>query len=186
MAGGTGRDVQHGGGELAERGVRVARAAQVDDHVVLRERQVDGGELGELSDGADQAGVHRRLHRVQEPPAGHRGVDAQRSGLPAAREVGAQRRLEPGTRTLMLRSVSDAWGEHIEPRVAITRLDAGPRRARCAPESVAQRLRTFALVVEGMVMSGVRRMSMPVDWRNSRYWSRQASYLNRSSGVRSA
>ena len=68
-------------------------------------------------------------------------------------------RLEPGTRTLMLRSVSDAWGEHTEPRVAITRLDADPRRVRSAPESVVQRMRTFARVVEGMVMSGVRRMA---------------------------
>ena len=39
-------------------------------------------------------------------------------------------RLEPGTRSLMLRTVSDDWGVHTEPRVAITRLDVDPRRSR--------------------------------------------------------
>ena len=38
-------------------------------------------------------------------------------------------RLDPEMRTLMLRSVSDHWGAHIEPRVAIVRLDTDPRRA---------------------------------------------------------
>jgi hypothetical protein len=71
---------------------------------------------------------------------------------------GAWWRLEPGTRSLMLRSVSDDWGVH-EPRVAITRLDVDPRRMRPAAEQIEQRLRYFAMVVEAMVMSGVNRVN---------------------------
>ena len=68
-------------------------------------------------------------------------------------------RLEPGTRSLMLRTVSDDWGVHTEPRVAITRLDVDPRRTRPAAEQIEQRLRSFGRVVEAMVMSGVNRVN---------------------------
>lgn len=71
----------------------------------------------------------------------------------------AWRRLEPGTRSLMLRTVSDDWGKHTEPRVAITRLDVDPRRMRPTAEQVDQRLRYFGRVVEAMVMSGVNRVN---------------------------
>ena len=67
--------------------------------------------------------------------------------------------LEPGTRSLMLRTVSDEWGVHTEPRIAITRLDTDPRRTRPAPELIEQRLRYFGRVVEAMVMSGVNRVN---------------------------
>jgi hypothetical protein len=67
-------------------------------------------------------------------------------------------RLEPGVRTLMLRSVSDDWGKHTEPRIAIIRLDVDPRRARPAPELTERRLRSYGMVVEAMVMSGVNRV----------------------------
>ena len=67
-------------------------------------------------------------------------------------------RLEPGTRSLMLRTVSDDWGVHTEPRVAITRLDVDPRRTRPDAEQIEQRFRYFGRVVEAMVMSGVNRV----------------------------
>ena len=68
-------------------------------------------------------------------------------------------RLEPETRTLMLRSVSEQWGEHTEPRIAIERLDTDPRRPRTAPEELCRRFGSFAAVVEGMIMSGVNRVA---------------------------
>jgi hypothetical protein len=67
--------------------------------------------------------------------------------------------LQPETRTLMLRSVSERWGEDVEPRVAITRLDADPRRVRADPEELRARVGVFAMVVEGMIMSGVNRVA---------------------------
>ncbi len=68
-------------------------------------------------------------------------------------------RLEPGTRSLMLRTVSDDWGMHTEPRVAITRLDVDPRRTRPDAAQIEQRLGNFGRVVEAMVMSGVNRVT---------------------------
>jgi len=81
--------------------------------------------------------------------------------LSAARPAGAQNwwRLEPEVRTLMLRSVSERWGAHTEPRVAIVRLDTDPRRPRPDPGAVCRRLDAFAMVVEGMIMSGVNRVA---------------------------
>lgn len=67
-------------------------------------------------------------------------------------------RIEPDMRTLMLRSVSDRWGEHTDPRVAIVRLDADPRRLRSDPAAFQRRFRSYASVVEAMVMSGVNRV----------------------------
>jgi hypothetical protein len=68
-------------------------------------------------------------------------------------------RLDPEMRTLMLRSVSEEWGTHVEPRLAITRLDIDPRRERFTAETVRQRLQSFGSVVEGMIMSGVNRVA---------------------------
>jgi hypothetical protein len=65
--------------------------------------------------------------------------------------------LEPGTTSLWLRAVSDRWGEETEPRVAITRTDAG-RRSRPSPESIARRLGAVAPTVERMVAYGVRHV----------------------------
>jgi hypothetical protein len=65
--------------------------------------------------------------------------------------------LDPEMRTLMLRSVSAVWGAHDEPRVAITRLDAAARRERFAAPTVERKLRAYAAVVEGMVMSGLNK-----------------------------
>ena len=68
-------------------------------------------------------------------------------------------RLEPEMRTLMLRSVSDEWGVHVEPHVAIVRLDTDPRRARVDPDALRRRFRSYAAVVEGMVVSGLTRVA---------------------------
>jgi hypothetical protein len=67
-------------------------------------------------------------------------------------------RLDPEMRTLMLRSVSEEWGAHVEPRLAIIRLDVDPRRERFTPDALQQRLQSFGAVVEGMIMSGVKRV----------------------------
>ena len=55
-------------------------------------------------------------------------------------------RLEPEMRTLMLRIVSDEWGVHTEPRIAIVRLDTDPRRTRTEPDALRRR---FAVVRHG-------------------------------------
>ncbi len=68
-------------------------------------------------------------------------------------------RLEPEMRTLMLRSVSDQWGECTDPRIAIVRLDTDPRRPRADPAVLQRRFRSYASVVEAMVMSGVNRVA---------------------------
>jgi hypothetical protein len=67
--------------------------------------------------------------------------------------------LEPAMSSLMLRSVSEDWGAYVEPRLAIVRLDADPRRERYAPEAFWRRLQSFGAVVEGMIMSGVNRVA---------------------------
>ncbi len=68
-------------------------------------------------------------------------------------------KLEPEMRTLMLRSVSDKWGAHAEPRVAIVRLDVDPRRERVDVDALRRRFQSLAVVVEAMVMSGIRRVA---------------------------
>jgi hypothetical protein len=68
-------------------------------------------------------------------------------------------RLEPDVRTLMLRSVSDRWGEQTDPRLAIVRLDVDPRRARTDPAVLERKFRAYANIVERMVMSGVNRVA---------------------------
>jgi hypothetical protein len=67
-------------------------------------------------------------------------------------------RMAPETQSLMLRSVSDDWGAHVEPRLAIVRRDALPRRQREEPADLRRRLQSFATVVERMVMSGPARL----------------------------
>jgi hypothetical protein len=67
--------------------------------------------------------------------------------------------LDPDVRTLMLRSVSDRWGDDTDPRVAIVRLDVDPRRTRTDPADLERKFRSYAMVVEAMVMSGVHRVA---------------------------
>jgi hypothetical protein len=66
--------------------------------------------------------------------------------------------LEPGTRSLMLRSVSSDWAAQPDPGVAIVRLDNNPRRERLDSEALRQRVSSFAYVVEAMIKSGINRV----------------------------
>ena len=66
--------------------------------------------------------------------------------------------LEPGTRSLMLRSVSSDWAAHADPAVAIVRLDGDPRRERLGSDALRQRASSFAHVVEAMIKSGINRV----------------------------
>jgi hypothetical protein len=68
-------------------------------------------------------------------------------------------RLEPGMRSLMLRSVSSDWEVHTDPRLAIVRVDIDPRRERIAADVLHKRLRSFAYVVEAMIKSGIKRVT---------------------------
>ena len=68
-------------------------------------------------------------------------------------------RLEPGMRSLMLRSVSSDWTSCTDPRVAIVRLDIDPRRERIPGDTLQSRLRSFVPVVEAMIKSGIRRVT---------------------------
>jgi hypothetical protein len=60
--------------------------------------------------------------------------------------------LDSGMRSLMLRTVSEVWGGHVEPRLAIVRLDVDPRRVRYPPETLRRRLHSMGKVIEGMIM----------------------------------
>jgi hypothetical protein len=79
--------------------------------------------------------------------------------LSAARPVGHTGdwwQLDPAMRSLMLRSVSDDWGKHREPSVAIVRLDSPPRRPRSSVDGVRRKFAAFAAMVEGAIVYGVR------------------------------
>ena len=67
--------------------------------------------------------------------------------------------LEPGTRSLMLRSVSTDWAGQADPALAIVLLDGNPRRERVGSEELRQRVSAFAYVVEAMIKSGINRVS---------------------------
>ncbi len=68
-------------------------------------------------------------------------------------------RLEPGTRSLMLRSVSTDWAGQTDPVLAIARLDGNPRRERVGSEELLERMSAFAYVVEAMIKSGSNRVA---------------------------
>jgi hypothetical protein len=80
--------------------------------------------------------------------------------LSQERPVGVESwwRLDPRTRSLMLRSVSDAWGSEVDPRVAIVRTDVAPGGASAEPGVRSEGLRSYAHVVEAMMMSGIRHV----------------------------
>jgi hypothetical protein len=65
--------------------------------------------------------------------------------------------LEPGTASLWIRSVSDRWGEEMDPRIAITRVDAAARRRPTGARVLAQ-LRALGVIVERIVEYGVRHV----------------------------
>jgi hypothetical protein len=68
-------------------------------------------------------------------------------------------RLEPGMRSLMLRSVSSDWAAHTDPTLAIVRLDVDPRRERTDSDALRQRVNSFAHVVQAMIKSGTTRVA---------------------------
>ena len=86
-------------------------------------------------------------------------LSAQRPARSDTDPEGDWWRLDPEVRTLMLRSVSERWGEDTEPQLAIVRLDTDPRRLRVDPDALRRRFQVHALVVEGMVMSGLGRVA---------------------------
>lgn len=67
--------------------------------------------------------------------------------------------IAPDVRTLMLRSVSDDWGKHRDPVLAITRLDKPSRRQRPAPKALAASLAGLVPTVEGSLAFGMRKVS---------------------------
>ena len=67
--------------------------------------------------------------------------------------------IEPDVRTLMVRSVSDDWGAHRDPSVAIVRLDRPSRRGRPPSNLLAARLSAVPLVVEGSLGFGIRKVT---------------------------
>ena len=67
--------------------------------------------------------------------------------------------IAPDVRSLMLRSVSDDWGKHRDPVLAITRLDTPSRRPRPAPEALADSLAGIVPMVEGMLAFGMRKVA---------------------------
>jgi hypothetical protein len=68
-------------------------------------------------------------------------------------------RLEPGMRSLMLRSVSSDWRAQTDPTLAIVRLDIDPRRERIDSDAIRRRVDSFAYVVEAMIKSGITRVA---------------------------
>jgi hypothetical protein len=66
--------------------------------------------------------------------------------------------IAPDVRTLMVRSVSDDWGAHRDPLLAITRLDRPSRRSRTAPAELEAKLAAVSRYVEGSLGFGVRKM----------------------------
>ena len=67
--------------------------------------------------------------------------------------------IAPDVRSLMLRSVSDDWGQHRDPGLAITRLDSPSRRQRPSPDALAASLAGLVPMVEGMLTFGMRKVA---------------------------
>jgi hypothetical protein len=62
-------------------------------------------------------------------------------------------------RSLMLRSVSDDWGQHRDPVLAITRLDSPSRRERPSPDALSASLAGLVPMVEGTLAFGMRKVA---------------------------
>ncbi|MBV1691086.1 hypothetical protein KRR38_26250 [Novosphingobium sp. G106] len=67
--------------------------------------------------------------------------------------------IAPDVRSLMLRAVSDDWGNHRDPVFSITRLGTTSRRQRPAPEGLAANLAGLAPMVEGTLGFGMRKVA---------------------------
>jgi hypothetical protein len=87
------------------------------------------------------------------------GFDVVVSSSRSAGHAGDWWEITPDVSSLMLRSVSDEWGTHREPLVAITRLDGAARRARPDAEQVAARVRSVGAVAGASVGYGLRKVA---------------------------
>lgn len=65
--------------------------------------------------------------------------------------------IAPDVRSLMLRAVSDDWGNHRDPVLAITRLDSPSRHRRPTSEDLAPKLAGLVPMVEGTLGFGMRK-----------------------------
>jgi len=70
--------------------------------------------------------------------------------------------LEAGTASLWIRSVSDRWGLETDPRIAIARVDAPPRR-RPSGEDVGRQVAALDAMVERIVEYGMRHVDELID-----------------------
>ncbi len=64
--------------------------------------------------------------------------------------------LDPEMATLWLRTVSDDWGNDVEPRIAIRRLDGPSTRPRPSGEVLRSKIATFAAMAERAIAYGIR------------------------------
>ncbi|HEX8055486.1 MAG TPA: hypothetical protein VF481_02390 [Novosphingobium sp.] len=67
--------------------------------------------------------------------------------------------IAPDVRSLMLRAVSDDWGNHRDPVLSLTRLDSPSRRQRPRPETLATSLAGLVPMVEGTLGFGMRKVA---------------------------
>jgi hypothetical protein len=141
----------------------VYRCARVDDTAAYRltgergtARQVTIMPFRETMQGFDP----HDLDDVAHGPDGRFDVLVSAERPPG--HTGGWWRLEPGTASLWLRSVSDRWGEDRDPRIAITRVDAA-RRPRPGGERVEQQLRALGTIVERIVEYGIRHVDELVE-----------------------
>lgn len=65
--------------------------------------------------------------------------------------------IAPDVRSLMLRAVSDDWGNHRDPVLSITRLDRPSRRRRPASEALSGQFAGLTAMVEGTLGFGMRK-----------------------------
>jgi hypothetical protein len=95
------------------------------------------------------------LSAVTRGPGGRFDVLVSRE-RPAG-ETGDWWKLEPGTTSLWLRSVSDRWGHERDPRIAIERVGAASRQ-RPSVDQAPARFAALATVVERIVEYGIQHV----------------------------
>jgi len=71
--------------------------------------------------------------------------------------------LDPTMASLWLRAVSDDWGNEVDPRVAILRLDSPDQKRRTAPERIEAKMAAMALTAEHTIAYGIRHLDELVD-----------------------
>jgi len=86
-------------------------------------------------------------------------LDLVLSATRPAGHAGQWCEMAPDVRSLMLRAVSDDWGQHRDPVLSITRLDGPDRRHRTTPEALATNLAGLVPMVEGTLGFGMRKVA---------------------------